>query len=264
MDYKEKVIALLNSQELSKEQKEMLETIFPELNESEDERIRKELITFFINDYGKNSNARFAGIKVKDIISWLEKQGEQNPNPCDGCINRKGCINCENGELRETEQKPNPYSGTSFEYNGHTWGMCARDNGVEILIDGHIKGRVFTNDSNDKEMFIKALERVEEQNSKGYKLTDYDKNSWWEDFKAYTSCTIKQKLTPTDFSDLRTWKYIVDAVWTEKEGIGQYLDSPFTEEIAKKLQKRFGNIELKLADKVEPKFKVGDWVTIKE
>lgn len=49
----------------------------------------------------------------------------------------------------------------------------------------------------------------------------------------------------TDFSDLRTWKYIVDAVWTEKEGIGQYLDSPFTEEIAKKLQKRFGNIEQK-------------------
>lgn len=37
---------------------------------------------------------------------YIEKQGEQKPNPCDGCINRKGCINCENGELRETEQKP--------------------------------------------------------------------------------------------------------------------------------------------------------------
>lgn len=47
----------------------------------------------------------------------------------------------------------------------------------------------------------------------------------------------------TDFSNLKTWKYIVDAVLTEKEGIGQYLDSPFTEEIAKKLQKRFGNIK---------------------
>lgn len=52
----------------------------------------------------------------------------------------------------------------------------------------------------------------------------------------------------TDFSDLRTWKYIVDTVWTEKEGIGQYLDSSFTEEVAKKLQKRFGNIEQKPAD----------------
>lgn len=47
----------------------------------------------------------------------------------------------------------------------------------------------------------------------------------------------------TDFSNLRTWKYIVDAVLTEKEGVGQYLDSPFTEELSKKLQKRFGNIE---------------------
>lgn len=39
-------------------------------------------------------------------------------------------------------------------------------------------------DANAKRMFIKALERVEELNNKGYKLTDCDKNSWWEDFKA--------------------------------------------------------------------------------
>ena len=70
-----------------------------------------------------------------------------------------------------------------------------------------------------------------------------------------------EKNLSTDFSDLRTWKYIVDAVWTEKEGIGQYLDSPFTEEIAKKLQKRFGNIEQKPANDIEPKFHEGDWVT---
>ena len=36
----------------------------------------------------------------------FEKQDEQKHNPCDECINVKGCINCENGELRETEQKP--------------------------------------------------------------------------------------------------------------------------------------------------------------
>ena len=52
--------------------------------------------------------------------------------------------------------------------------------------------KLYVND-NAKEMFIKALERVEEQNKKGYKLTDCDKNSWWEDFKAYTSCIIEQK-----------------------------------------------------------------------
>lgn len=67
---------------------------------------------------------------------------------------------------------------------------------------------------------------------------------------------------PVDFSDLRTWKYIIDAILTEIGGIGQYLDNPFTEEVAKKLQKRFGNIEQNPADKVESKFKVGDWVML--
>lgn len=54
-------------------------------------------------------------------------------------------------------------------------------------------------DTNAKRMFIKALERVEEQNNKGYKLTDCDKNSWWEDFKAYTSCIVEQK--PAEWSE---------------------------------------------------------------
>ena len=66
MDYKEKVIALLNSQELSKEQKEKLENIFPELKESEDERMKKALYadirTYIPNERGDK------------YIAWLEKQ----------------------------------------------------------------------------------------------------------------------------------------------------------------------------------------------
>lgn len=61
----------------------------------------------------------------------------------------------------------------------------------------------------------------------------------------------KQK-SNTDFSDLRTWKYIVATVLTEKDGIGQYLDESFTEEVAKKLQKRFGNVEQKQQSKSTP------------
>lgn len=41
-------------------------------------------------------------------------------------------------------------------------------------------------DSVAKEMFIKALERAVEQIKKGCELTDCDKHSWWEDFKAYS------------------------------------------------------------------------------
>ena len=52
---------------------------------------------------------------------------------------------------------------------------------------------------------------------------------------------------PTETTDFRTWKYIVDAVLTEREDIGQYIDNPWTTKVAEKLQKRFGNIEQKPA-----------------
>ena len=77
MDYKEKVIALLNDKELSSEQKEKLESIFPELKESEDERIRKRLIEFF-EDWGETKSHCW-GKSVNKILAWLEKQGEQKP-----------------------------------------------------------------------------------------------------------------------------------------------------------------------------------------
>jgi hypothetical protein len=47
---------------------------FPELKEPEDERIRKTLIDFFSK--GAKYRAQTNGIYDKDIIAWLEKQGE--------------------------------------------------------------------------------------------------------------------------------------------------------------------------------------------
>ena len=43
----------------------------------------------------------------------------------------------------EKQGKPNPYSGVSFKHIGHIWDMRARDSGVEILVDGEIKVRIF-------------------------------------------------------------------------------------------------------------------------
>lgn len=51
-----------------------LNYIFPELKESEDEKIRKTLIEYF-NAYPKDY---FGGLKKSYIVAWLEKQGEQN------------------------------------------------------------------------------------------------------------------------------------------------------------------------------------------
>lgn len=102
----------------------------------------------------------------EDIIDWIEKQGEQKKQvhfpkfTFDDILALQCCMVIaknvqEDNELYEQlnlihnkmydayrlgkQGEPNPYSGVSFKYNGHTWGMCARDGGVEILVDGEIK-----------------------------------------------------------------------------------------------------------------------------
>ena len=55
-----------------------LEYLFPELKESKDEReIRKALIHLISEQDGFLTAIN--GISVKDILAWLEKQGEQKP-----------------------------------------------------------------------------------------------------------------------------------------------------------------------------------------
>lgn len=51
-----------------------LEYVFPELAESEDERIRKEMITYLSTVEDKEL------IPYESWIAWLEKQGEQKPD----------------------------------------------------------------------------------------------------------------------------------------------------------------------------------------
>ena len=68
----------------------------------------------------------------------------------------------------------------------------------------------------------------------------------------------------------RAWLYLVSDVLTWKDGIGQYLDDPRVQELAKKLCSKYaqklynpsnnGKNKPKSADKIEPIFKVGDWV----
>lgn len=57
-----------------KKDKEAMVTLIPELKENEDERIRKTLIEFF--SMGAKYNCSTAGISDKDILAWLEKQGQ--------------------------------------------------------------------------------------------------------------------------------------------------------------------------------------------
>ena len=60
--------------ELSHEQQMEAEAFFPELQESEDERIRKEIIATIHLYYGEPLED-----EAKEMIAWLEKLGEQKP-----------------------------------------------------------------------------------------------------------------------------------------------------------------------------------------
>lgn len=64
------------------DQRYVLESLFPELKETEDEKIRKDLITFLDEIWHLGKNANFDKWDKSDCsnwIAWLEKQGEQKP-----------------------------------------------------------------------------------------------------------------------------------------------------------------------------------------
>lgn len=58
----------------------IVERYFPELKESEDEKIRKELYIYLDWLDGRKDYAPRGEYTIRDMISWLEKQGEQNPD----------------------------------------------------------------------------------------------------------------------------------------------------------------------------------------
>lgn len=141
MDYNEKLRLARKALDSGSYDKETIEFIFPELKESEDERIKNLMIKVFKSyqnpSYHINTD-KWEGMEISKILSWLEKQGEKSH--CNEEVSDEVIFHPKNfGLQKQGEQKPNPYSGTSFEYNGHTWGMCARDSGVEILIDSNLK-----------------------------------------------------------------------------------------------------------------------------
>ena len=152
---------------------EVLEKYINNMSNKDDERLRKTAISF-LKDFAEQGYEN-----AVECIDWLEKQGE-----------------------------PNPYSGVSFKYNGHTWGMCARDNGVEILVDGEIKERIFLDNEPQGKSALEAIKEEKVDN---------------ELAKSLCSEYAQKLYNPSDT----------------------------------------GKNEQKPADKIEPKFKVGDWVVNK-
>ena len=206
--------------------------IFPELKESEDEKIRKTIVRFFKDNYPNETKMYDGSVTVEKVIDWLEKQRDKYLFTYDDILALQCCMETskkvqedkelykqlqslhdrlhdtywlkkqgehhiagylvdKNEKIRKAlinvfsthkdyeiffgvsvedivawlkkQEASNPYSGVSFEFNGHTWGMCARDNGVEILVDRAIKERVSLDDKPQDKSVIKAINEKEEE-----------------------------------------------------------------------------------------------------
>lgn len=81
MDYEQRYKEALDEAKaihkaIKQDLKPVIEQIFPELKESDDERIRKAIICG-MNALKKGNRIYFADIYIDDILAWLEKQREQ-------------------------------------------------------------------------------------------------------------------------------------------------------------------------------------------
>lgn len=241
-------------------------------SDGEDERIRKIMIEHFKNQPEQYS---FGGLTNFEIVAWLEKRGwlpeniELNEGDSESirkilygivyqwgneqqawCSDKKVIEKMLAYIEKQKEQKP-------VKLNDDT--EVGLDRALQIVKAA--KGNLYGYQSDDGIYecchAIQTLERILkngiEQKPKNI-LTDDDslqtaylkgQTDVLEDPEAYG---LQKEQKPTDISSLRDWKLIVDAVLTEHEGIGQYLDNPETERIAKKLQERFSLPQSKPAE----------------
>jgi len=176
----------------------VIDDIVPELKESEDERMWK-LIKKYAHYNISDMALEADHITREQLETWLEKQSE-----------------------------PNPYSGVSFKYNGHTWGMCARDNGVDILLD---------------KQFFKHLEKQGEQKQ------DPCDNCKDVMLNCHNFPCIKKRA-------FKQGKSVLEAIIDEKVDNANKVEPKDYSSI----DPHFG----KPVDKVKPKFKQGQWIVWKD
>ena len=232
-------VAVAAHKDEDKHLKATLERIFPELKESEDEKIRKELIDA-LKRYNKrhvstnNRHPHFEGIEVDKALTWLEKQGKET-------------------SWKPSKEEMDVLYGLAYitnQYDEH------KEEVITCLYQD-LK-REFFNDSSYENMFpntedgvrrrstIQVLEYARSlDNYNQYGKEDIDKNIAWlekqgEKEKEVT-CTYEVEVGNGNIKALVTEKIPTDKV--EPKDYSS-TDPHF----------------FKPTDKVEPKFKVGDWI----
>ena len=189
---------------------EWLQNIFPELKDSEDEKIRKELIRAFTVTADKRDYEIYGnGITYRQVLAWLEKQGEQKQHLELKSGHWYFCHQayCERADILTVKE------GEVFK--------CEKD--------GIVKGLIIK----EPEKYFREISTPTDKVEPKFKVGDTIVEKDLDECGCGTIVNIKDS------------KYIFD-------------DGCF---IRIKEQERWQLVEQKPTDKVEPKFKVGDWIT---
>lgn len=170
--------------------KRVIEEIFPELKESEDERIRKALVEHFKWNVQRILNE----FDNKDVLAWLEKQGKQktvdeiaekvckDKASATALLKSTGIMN-EKGELaeqyRQDEQKPTDKVKPKFKIEKGKWYVCTQ---TYVLIGKLVVIKGWTYQA-EKDDVIKGEEGCLFIDKHDGKISDYFRSWTIEDAK---------------------------------------------------------------------------------
>lgn len=242
------------------------DVVFPELKESEDEQHRKWILEYLYDGFRK-SDEQFKD-QFKCAIAWLEKQGRQKP-----LYIRFGDVpSNETSKIYRGEVEIGDENGVSvypaFEVNGNIvlgltlpitkttlytqQHLLEYDNRPCYLVSGDYVGK-----GTDGEPLIRNITIIKRLDN--YRIKDFEKQGEQKQETNYP------KFEFNDILALQCCMEIVKKVQEDKELYGRLLSLHDRLYDAYQLEKQgenhiVGNNEMVKPDKVEPKFKVGDWV----
>ena len=215
-------IAVVAYKDEDRHLKATLERIFPELKESDDEKIKEGLIDYFNNFHLQT----FAGLEPKKILAWLEKQSEQKPAVVDFKA-KDWYVSKVDGKIYNDKFMEKP-TNQSRKLEIEKAAMSAT--GIIEQEEWFIKGAEWS----DKNPYISSEKQDEQKSFARYKVGD---TIYYDSFGRLVSFTIANIVE--DGTD--------NPMYEDKDG-----NSVFQNEI----------VEHKPVDKVEPNFhfKVGQWI----
>ena len=286
--------------------KATLERIFPELKESDDEKMRN----FIINELAclratdEKGSDRYE--ELTNAIGWLEKQGKEEyalKSFKDEDVRKfmqyiekqakaygediKRTNKSYDNEITEEifpelkENKDERIKKAIIEFfeseDDNTTYSLVQKKDIIAWLEKQGKEEYALKSFKDEDV-RKFMQYIEKQ-AKAYEFNlpnrSYDIYAFAKDILVWLE---KQGEQTSSQTNERTWLYLVSDVLTWKDGIGQYLDDPRVQELAKRLYSEYaqklynpsvlsnssntGKDEQKSADKIESKFHKGDWITI--